>query len=115
MAKWQRLVEFNEPTIRLGAILRLPAQYPYEDVVEFLVFEPHQHGYGLGLMVRSGYKAGLTLIVLPLESTLDGQHSLSSAWLVANWKKWIYPECAVEQVWLKEYSKIPKLPKLKKS
>ena len=38
MAKWQKLIDFKEDTIRLGSVLRLPAQYPYESVVEFMVF-----------------------------------------------------------------------------
>lgn len=111
MAKWQKLIEFKQDTIRLGAVLRLPAQYPYESVVEFMVFEPNDSCYGLGLMVRSGYKAGLTLVILPLESQPTNQRGLSTQWLITNWQKWVYPNCPVKQVWLNEQPKTPKLPK----
>jgi hypothetical protein len=112
MAKWKKLINFKEETIRLGTVFRLPAQYPYEKVVEFLVFEPNDANYGLGLMVRSGYKAGLTLVILPLESQPTNQRGLSTQWLITNWQKWVYPDCAVKHVWLNEYPKIPRLPKI---
>ncbi len=112
MAKWQKLINFKEKTIRLGSVLRLPAQYPYESVVEFMVFEPNDSDYGLGLMVRSGYKAGLTLVVLPKESRPANQRGLSTQWLIKHWQMWVYPECPIEQVWLNEHPKIPKLPKI---
>lgn len=111
MAKWQKLIKFQEPTIRLGSIFRLPAQYPYESVVEFMVFEPNDSNYGLGLMVRSGYKAGLTLVILPIESQPTNQRGLSTQWLLHNWHIWVYPDCAVKQVWLNEQPRMPKLPK----
>lgn len=111
MAKWQKLIDFKEDTIRLGSVLRLPAQYPYESVVEFMVFEPNDSDYGLGLMVRSGYKAGLTLVILPNESQPKSSRGLSTQWLITNWQTWVYPDCAVKQVWLNEQPRIPKLPK----
>ena len=111
MAKWCKLIKFKEQTIRLGTIFRLPAQYPYEKVVEFLVFEPNDSAYGLGLMVRSGYKAGLTLVILPIESQPDNKRGLSTQWLITNWQTWVYPDCAVKQVWLNEQPRMPKLPK----
>jgi hypothetical protein len=112
MSKWQKLIEFKEETIRLGAVFRLPAQYPYEKVVEFMVFEPNDSAYGLGLMVRSGYKAGLTLVILPIESQPLNKRGLSTQWLIDNWHKWVYSDCAIKYVWLSEYSKIPRLPKI---
>ena len=110
MAKWQKLIDFKDETIRLGSVLRLPAQYPYESVVEFMVFEPNDSDYGLGLMVRSGYKAGLTLVILPAESQPQNSRGLSSQWLIKHWQTWVYPSCPVEHVWLNEQPRIPQLP-----
>lgn len=113
MAKWQKLITFEQEAIRLGSVLRLPAKYPYESVIEFLVFEPNETGYGLGLMVRSGYKAGLTLVVLPADSQPENSRGLSTQWLIKHWHEWVYPDCPVEQVWLNEQPRVPRLPQEK--
>ena len=49
-------------------VFRLTVKYPYENVIDFMVFEPSQESKGQGIMVSSGYKAGLILILLPKES-----------------------------------------------
>ena len=111
MAKWQQLINFQEQTIRLGSVLRLPANYPYESVIEFLVFEPNEADYGLGLMVRSGYKAGLILVILPAESQPKNGRGLSTRWLISHWHEWVYPDCPVDKVWINEWPRMPRLPK----
>ena len=109
--KWIRLSDFEEDEIRRGSLLRFPAQYPYEPIVELMVFEANDSERGLGLMVSSGYKAGLTLVILPFESRPEDKSGLMSQWLVNNWHKWVYPETNVREVWLTENRKTPKLPK----
>ena len=109
--KWIRLRDFEEDEIRRGSLLRFPAQYPYESIVELMVFEANDSERGLGLMVSSGYKAGLTLVILPFESRPQGKNGLMSHWLIENWHQWVYPETNVHEVWLTENWKTLKLPK----
>jgi len=96
--KWIRLVDSEEEYLPRGTVFRLPGEYPYEDVVDFMVFDPEQEGEGQGLIVTSGYKAGLILVILPKESAGEGSRTLSRKWVVENWSHWIYPECDVSDV-----------------
>jgi hypothetical protein len=108
---WIRLIDFKEDHIRRGSLLRFPAQYPYESIVELMVFEANDSERGLGLMVSSGYKAGLTLVILPFESRPEDKSGLMTQWLVNHWQTWVYPKTNVNEVWLTENWKIPKQPK----
>ncbi|WNJ95686.1 Imm45 family immunity protein [Vibrio ruber] len=99
-----KLVDSPTEQIYRGSVLRFPATHPYEKFVDFMVFEQHQDNTrGMGLIVTSGYKAGLISIVLPSES---GKTSVDKAWLIANWNKWVYPDCNVEDVYLIDCYKI---------
>lgn len=92
-----KLIDYKEIFISRGMIFRLPACWPYEEVVDFMVVEfAETHG----LVVSSGYKAGLILIKLPQESHLKEMRALSTEWIIDNWTKWIYPECDVNDVYL---------------
>ena len=89
------LIVYKNKSIKRGSVFRLPAVWPYEDWVDFMVidlFETH------GLIVSSGHKAGLILISLPVESASIEGRALSTEWIISNWEKWIYPECNVENV-----------------
>ncbi len=74
----------------VGDVLRLPENYdlgPGSEPVDLLVYDPRDDEYGLGLMVVSGYKAGLTFAIFPRESrSLD--NGLSVDWLLRNWDRW---------------------------
>ena len=100
-----KLIDYKNKSIKRGSIFRLPAVWPYEEWVDFMVidlFETH------GLVVSSGHKAGLILISLPIESTSTEGRALSTEWVITNWAKWIYPECNVEDVHiLDEYVATP--------
>ncbi len=109
--KWIRLSDFEEDEIRRGSLLRFPAQYPYESIVELMVYEANDSERGLGLMVSSGYKAGLSLVILPFESRPQDKNGLMTHWLIENWHQWVYPETNVHEVWLTENWKTLKLPK----
>ncbi|MBS6434833.1 MULTISPECIES: Imm45 family immunity protein [Pantoea] len=90
-----KLIDYKNKSIKRGSVFRLPAVWPYEDWVDFMVidlFETH------GLIVSSGHKAGLILISLPVESASIEGRALSTEWIISNWEKWIYPECNVENV-----------------
>ena len=73
-----------------------------------MLFETQELDRPYGLIVSSGYKAGLFLVKLPAESISDEGHGLSTEWVIANWSTWIYPECNVEDVYiLDEYVATP--------
>lgn len=100
-----QLIDYINKPIKRGTIFRLPAVWPYEEWVDFMVidlFETH------GLVVSSGHKAGLILISIPIESASTESRALSTEWVITNWAKWIYPECHVENVHiLDEYVATP--------
>ncbi|WP_151260377.1 Imm45 family immunity protein [Pantoea ananatis] len=100
-----KLIDYKNKSISRGTVFRLPAVWPYEEWVDFMVidlFETH------GLVVSSGHKAGLILISLPIESASTEGRALSTEWIITNWSKWIYPECNVEDVHiLDEYIATP--------
>ncbi|TDB42104.1 Imm45 family immunity protein [Photorhabdus luminescens] len=97
-----KLIDRIEKYISRGTVFRLPATWPYEEQVDFMVFETQDDVRPYGLIVSSGYKAGLFLVKLPIESISDEGHGLNTEWVIKNWSKWIYPECDVKDVCLIE-------------
>ena len=96
------LIEYTKDIIERGTLVRCKGQYPYEDVVDFLVCES-QHENCYQLVVASGYKAGLTFCYLPEESVPEGMRfGCSTKWLIQNWTKWGYADCPLESVRLIE-------------
>jgi hypothetical protein len=81
-------------------VLRLPGKDPYEDVVDFMIFDPHEKGFGMGFIVATGYKAGIIRNILPKESMSAGTKLISTQWLVENWEKWVYEDCSVNDVYV---------------
>ncbi|MFF7707585.1 Imm45 family immunity protein [Pseudomonas sp. NPDC007930] len=94
-----RLQEFPEDVIPRGSLLRVQGAYPYEKSVDFMLFDSNDQESPTGLMVTTGYKAGLTLVLLPKEAA-PFPGALSKAWLVKNWDFWVYPECQLSNVLL---------------
>ena len=93
-----------------GAVLRCFGSYPYEEIVDFMIVElPFNGRREYALMVISGYKAGLIFVILPDESYVFGENGggVNVEWLRANWSKWGYFECPVEQVQV--FTNFPKL------
>lgn len=105
MPEITRLVDSKTPALGHGAVFRCPAKWPYENVVDFMVFENPLTDRSFGLMVTTGMKAGLILVLLPedCKTPEPGVHGLSTQWVVANWAEWIYPECPVDQVLLLDH------------
>lgn len=91
------LLECSNEVFSRGTIFRARGSYPYEEVVDFMVFETLDEDRRFGLMVTTGYKADLPLVLLPGESN-GGCLGLSRDWVLANWGKWIYPDCEISQV-----------------
>jgi hypothetical protein len=98
MDKNMKLIDSKNNCIARGEILRVKGKYPYEELVDFMVFETMEKNTPYGLMVTSGYKAGLILVYLPEVSNVSG--GLDKNWVVSNWKQWIYPDCDVSEVCL---------------
>lgn len=74
-----------------GDVIRLAHNYDLgsgSPPVDLIVYDPHCDDAGLGLLVVSGYKAGLTLSVFPVQSSLPGQRSLEVSWLIEYWDSW---------------------------
>ena len=94
-----KLIDFEDSSIWHGNVFRVLGKYPYEKFVDFMVFETQFEDKPYGLIVVSGYKAGLILVYLPKESSFVGG-GLDKKWIVSNWDKWIYPDCDVSDVYL---------------
>jgi hypothetical protein len=86
-----RLLDLADDCLIIGDVIRLSDNYdlgPGSGPVDLLLFNPQEDETGLGLMVASGYKAGLIFAILPEESRFERKLSLSKAWLIENWDKW---------------------------
>jgi hypothetical protein len=94
----KKLVDIDTPQIWRGAIFRVKGSFPYEETVDFMVVETSDDARPLGVMAATGYSAGHTFVHLPPEAIVLGTKSISVAWLKANWAKWVYPECPIEDV-----------------
>lgn len=92
-----KLIDCRVGVFHRGSVFRVCGKYPYEATVDFMVFETLTPDRPFGLMVTTGYKAGLHLVHLPEESN-EGRLGLSKEWVISNWAKWIYPDCEVSQV-----------------
>ncbi|MFD6161953.1 Imm45 family immunity protein [Nocardia sp. NPDC060256] len=93
-----KLTDLDETHISRGTVFRLPAKWPYEDIVEFMIYETLDESRPFGLIVTTGYKAGLILVELPPESVTGEANGLSTTWVIDNWSTWIYPDSPVDQV-----------------
>lgn len=96
---WMQLTDLYGQTFSHGTVFRLPAELPYEDVVDLMLFDNLDRVWPFGLVVTTGYKAGLIRVVLPAECVATDIGGLSAAWVIENWRHWIYPECPVEEVY----------------
>ncbi len=94
----QRLTELKEKKIARGAVFRVKAEYPYEEVVDFMLVETTDAERPLGVMVATGYSAGHTFVHLPGEALMKGTRMLSVEWLKQNWEKWVYSPCPPQEV-----------------
>ena len=87
----RRLTDIRGESLWRGDIVRLVHNYdlgPGSEPVDLMVYDPGGENDGLGLIVVSGYKAGLTLSILPAESLGKEKRSLSVAWLLDHWDEW---------------------------
>ena len=93
-----KLIEYKEPYISHGTVFRLPAKYPYENFVDFMVI---YYSTEYLLCASTGYCAGNVFVVIPNEGLAkNGVSAISTDWFIENWNKWIYPDCKVEDVYI---------------
>lgn len=97
MIEKTKLVQVTAESISRGSILSVPGKYPFEEIVEFMLFETQEADTPYGLITVSGYKAGLILVRLPKES-VSANGGVDKVWFLANWDKWVYPDCDVNDV-----------------
>ncbi len=111
--KWVTLFSLKETHLGRGVRFRFPAGYPYEHVVEFMLFDTPFSPSGHGVLVTSGYKAGLTNVLLPEEAKSEGNvHGISTAWMKKNFRKWIW-NVSTKSVFVNlAQAPVPRLPKI---
>ena len=106
--EWNRLISLkdNQP-VKLGSVFRFPAKYPYEDIVDFMVFKRYERKSSIGFMVSSGYNSGLISIILSEGDYDKLSDTISIKWLKENWSKWVYDECDIKDVYISSGYPIP--------
>lgn len=70
----------------------------YEEWVDLMIFDTQDDISPYGLIVSSGYKAGLIMVRLPAEC-LSEEGGINREWVVKNWSLWIIPECSVSAIY----------------
>ncbi|MBI6926735.1 hypothetical protein JET66_19030 [Pseudomonas putida] len=94
----KKLIDHPEGFASHGTILRFPAEWPYEDIVDMMLISIPDGDSEFGLVVTTGHKAGLILVKLPGECESPFGRGVRHEWLISNWDKWIYPECNASDV-----------------
>ncbi|WP_207924411.1 Imm45 family immunity protein [Xanthomonas oryzae] len=102
---WIKLLDYEGEILYRGGFIRVNGSFPYEKIVEFMLYETGEVDRAYGLIVVSGYKAGLKLVNLPSDS-LAASGGVSKGWVISNWDRWIYPECEINDVYFLEQREI---------
>lgn len=85
------LTEFPEESLWAGDVIRLVHNYdlgPDSPPVDLMVYDPRDSDVGLGVIVVSGRKSGLTLNIFPKASCTPGSRNLETVWLLRHWNDW---------------------------
>lgn len=98
--KGLKLVNYEASTVLRGQRLRLPAVWPYEKNIEFMLVDTPEQDGGYSFIVSTGVKAGLALVRLPNEAVSSCKKGVNTKWLIDNWAHWIYPKCSVKSVYI---------------
>ncbi|QBG85474.1 Imm45 family immunity protein [Xanthomonas oryzae] len=102
---WIKLIDYEGDDLYRGGFIRVNGYFPYEKKVEFMLYETGEVDRPYGLIVASGYKAGLKLVNLPSDS-LTSNGGVSKNWVISNWDRWIYPDCGINEVYFLEQREI---------
>lgn len=105
---WIKLIELEDEAIWRGAVFRLPASWPYEDAVDFMIVEDARSPTRLALIVSSGYKAGCQKFDFPAEALpWEDRQAISKAWIINHWNEWFYDGCKPAEVMFSEHYSTP--------
>lgn len=97
---WLQLSKQNHLNLSRGSLIRFKALHPFEDEVIMMICEAPDCHSNLGLMTITGYKAGINCYVIFPESARDDDATISSQWLLQNWRKWVWPDGNPDDVWV---------------
>lgn len=100
---WVRLVDAEHDEYFAGTVFRFPGKYPYEDIVDLMMFDDYLNSNNeLRLVVTTGFKAGLVNIIatFPREAYVEGSGGINAVELKKNWKDWVYDDCEVDDVFV---------------
>jgi hypothetical protein len=110
--KFKRLKDIKKQPLFRGTIIRVPAKGQWESVVDLMVYDPELTGFGMAIIIDSGYSAGFTLACYPKESLPLEARAICSEWLRKNWSKWNFTRTKLDDVWVSSTNRYPpKLPK----
>lgn len=98
-ASFRKLQDLDDDSLWPGAVFRVRGEWPYEEVVDFMLFRNTVEANPFGLIVTSGFKAGSILVLLPGDCCA-GEGGISRDWIVDNWSRWVYPQCDVADVYV---------------
>lgn len=103
----QKLVDYaslpDNEFIGRGRILRFPGdKVIHEAWIDVMVYECNKEGFGMGLLIVSGNKSGLTLQILPNESQGKAKVAIDTKWLLYNFSNWVYEETDIEKVYISD-------------
>lgn len=104
-----KLIEVEVDEIWAGAVLRFPAQMPFEDTVDFMLFFDVHAESGFSLVCTTGSKAGNLEVQLPKAALASGNvRAINRHWLIENWQEWVYADASADEVQiLAHYSNNP--------
>ncbi|GBR04064.1 hypothetical protein HW511_08080 [Asaia siamensis] len=101
MNNFTKITLLKRDFVSSGCVFRLPARYPYESIVDFMLCRVPSSDSYFGLIVTTGYKAGIIFQLLPAECLHDSA-AVSLSWIKDNWNKWIYEDCSIDEVLFSE-------------
>ena len=116
----EKLINYKVPYLTRGTVFRLPAQWPYENFVDFMILEASPAFKmqvdktipTFALTASTGYHGGHLFGVIPDEAIVNVNEEiaqkydlkvaqvLKTDWFIENWTDWIYPDCDVKDVYV---------------
>lgn len=103
-----RLIDSADENIWAGTVFRFPAQFPFEDVVDFmLIFDTHSES-GFSLVCSSGSEAGNLEYRFPKSACAEGNvRAISKTWLIENWLNHVYADTHVKDIYILVHYPVP--------
>lgn len=99
------LLKYKKKYIIPGNVLRFPATYPYEDIVEMMIVDNYCEDWPYNLLVTTGYKAGHILKSFDktwCHAKPGHKQAILKDLLTERWHT-IYPDCDVSDVMIIEH------------